>query len=301
MPDGGPTSNQVIVGVHGLSRKPPEPQLTDDWLRSLREGLGRNDGLDVAPERLGLELVYWADWLQAQPYGPGEDPEPYTPAPGTEALPGYKNRWFDQVLVDVLDRVTDPLDWGGALEPLDALKRYVGLDEVATRLLQKRLVDLGTYYLDQDKRAQLRGRLAQKLMAHRGKRVMLIAHSMGSIIAYDVLRDLGRELTGMQVDHLVTIGSPLGMPYVLYKIRQENASIRTPSIVRRWTNLADRRDPVAVDVHLADEFEPNDRGVSVEDRLVINGYVAPSGKPNHHKIYGYLRTPELSQLVKGFI
>ena len=90
---------------------------------------------------------------------------------------------------------------------------------------------------------------------------MLIAHSMGSIIAYDVLRDLGRELTGMQVDHLVTIGSPLGMPYVLYKIRQENASIRTPSIVRRWTNLADRRDPIAVDVHLADEFEPNDRGV----------------------------------------
>jgi hypothetical protein len=71
--------------------------------------------------------------------------------------------------------------------------------------------------------------------------------------------------------------------------------------VRRWTNLADRRDPVAVDVHLADEFEPNDWGVSVEDRLVINGYVAPSGKPNHHKIYGYLRAPELSQLVKGFI
>ena len=88
MPDGGPTSNQVIVGVHGLSRKPPEPQLTDDWLRSLREGLGRNDGLDVAPERLGLELVYWADWLKAQPYGPGEDNEPYMPAPGNGPCPG---------------------------------------------------------------------------------------------------------------------------------------------------------------------------------------------------------------------
>jgi hypothetical protein len=177
----------------------------------------------------------------------------------------------------------------------------MGLDEAATRFLQKRLVDLGTYYLDRDKRAHLRGRLAQKLLAHRGKRVMLIAHSMGPIVAYDVLRDLGRELAGLQVDHLVTIGSPLGTPYVLYQIRRENASIRTPSAVRRWTNLANRRDPIAVDVHLADEFEPNDRGVGVEDRLVINGYVAPNGRPNHHKVYGYLGAPELSQLVKGFI
>jgi hypothetical protein len=40
-------------------------------------------------------------------------------------------------------------------------------------------------------------------------------------------------------------------------------------------------------------FEPNDRGVCVEDKIVINGYRSLEEKPNHHKIYGYLRTPEL--------
>ena len=93
----------------------------------------------------------------------------------------------------------------------------------------------------------------------------------------------------------------LGLQYVLNKIRNENAAVRTPSVVRRWTNLADRRDPVAVDVHLADDFEPNDRGVCVEDKIVINGYRSLEGKPNHHKIYGYLRTPELTELVRSFL
>jgi hypothetical protein len=160
---------------------------------------------------------------------------------------------------------------------------------------------LGTYYRDADKRALLRKRLADKLIEHEGKRTMLVAHSMGSIVAYDVLRDLGGARPSMVVDHFVTLGSPLGLPLVLDKIRRENPSVRTPSMVRRWTNLADRRDPVAFDAHLGDEFEANGRGVAVEDALVLNGYVTREGKRNHHKIYGYLRAPEFSQVLKNFI
>jgi len=34
---------------------------------------------------------------------------------------------------------------------------------------------------------------------------------------------------------------------------------------------------------------------------VLNTYRSREGKRNHHKIYGYLRTPEFSQLVSNFI
>jgi len=37
------------------------------------------------------------------------------------------------------------------------------------------------------------------------------------------------------------------------------------------------------------------------DALVLNTYRSPDGKRYHHKIYGYLRTPEFSQLVSNFI
>lgn len=77
--------------------------------------------------------------------------------------------------------------------------------------------------------------------------------------------------------------------------------MRTPTVVKRWTNFADRRAPVALDVHLADDYAPNDRGVQVKDDLVINNYVNQTGKANYHKMYGYLRAPELSEVVRSFL
>jgi hypothetical protein len=296
--------NHVVIGIHGLSRKPPEQQHSKDWISAICEGLRRNCAVSVEADRLGFELVYWAGWLERPPYGPGEDKEPYVIAADSGPLPSYRQRLVDKAARKALDELADPIDWVGGTPPLDWIRRHTGLDDVGTALLQKKIVDLATYYADAEKRAGLRKKLADTLIKHTGKRIMLVAHSMGSIVAYDVLRALGRVDRNLVVDHLVTLGSPLGMPYVLKHIRDENPSVRTPSAVRQWTNLADRRDYVAIDVHLRDEFDPNGRGVAVVDALVLNGYRAPPdppGKANHHKIYGYLRTPEFSELVKAFI
>ena len=99
------------------------------------------------------------------------------------------------------------------------------------------------------------------------------------------------------------------MPHVKKKIivertyaGQKKNRVRTPTIVtERWVNYADRNDPVALDVHLRDDYKPNKRGVQVEDDLVANGYQSPAGEANHHKSYGYLRTPELSEHIKNFL
>jgi lecithin:cholesterol acyltransferase len=296
-----PEPSHVLVGVHGLSRKPEPDQHKRDWIEAIREGLRRNFALDVTADRLAFDLVYWADWLGRKPYGPGEDTEPYVAAAGSGPLPQYRQRWSDTLLREGLDQIGDPLDWAKSAQSIEWVRRHTGVDDIGFALLQARLVDLGTYYADADKRARLRKQLADTLVRHDGKRIMLVAHSMGSIVAYDVLRDLGRTHPDMTISHFVTLGSPLGMPYVLDRIRHENASVRTPSMVRRWSNLADRHDPVAIDVHLADDFEPNDRRVVVEDALILNGYEWPARKHNPHKIYGYLRTPEFSDLVRNFI
>jgi hypothetical protein len=296
-----PTPNRVIIGVHGLSPKPPEKEHGEAWALAISEGLRRNLNITVAREQLGFELVDWADWLGRDAIKPGEDKEPYLPAEGEGPLPGYRQRWFDDGLGDALGKVAKPIDRVKSAPLTDWVREHTDIDEAGAFLLEKKIVDLGTYYAEPEKRAALRKRLADALLRNEGKRIMLVAHSMGSIVAYDVLRDFGRERPTMVVDHLVTLGSPLGMPPVLDHIRQENAAVRTPSAVQRWTNLADRWDRVAIDVRLADDYMPNDRSVAVADALVLNTYRSPEGKRNHHKIYGYLRTPEFSQLVSSFI
>ena len=188
-----PTSSHVIIGVHGLSPKPPKKEHSVGWVLAIGEGLRRNLNLDVAPERLGFELVYWADWLGRASIEPEKDNEPYLPAEGEGPLPSYQQRWLDDGLRDALGKVARPIDWVNSAPPTDWIREHTGLDDAGVLLLQKRIVDLGTYYSDPEKRAVLRKLLADALLRNEGKRIMLVAHSMGSIVAYDVLRDFGRE------------------------------------------------------------------------------------------------------------
>ncbi len=95
------------------------------------------------------------------------------------------------------------------------------MDALADWVLGRVLKDLDFYY---DQGAQdtqpeesegvgvkvLRDELKTVLLEEKDKQLMVISHSMGTIIGYDVLRDLGMPGTesGVTVDEFVTIGSP---------------------------------------------------------------------------------------------
>lgn len=284
-------TNRVIIGIHGLSNKPRESLLAQWWRDSILEGLRRNEGRTAGP--VPFDLVYWRDWNYPNPTPDDEIDESYQPAAGQGLLPRYDDRFWDALRAEASELAGTSLDW---------TKRHFGFGtEAIDSLLGLKFRDLALYYENETKRAELRSRLATAIRNNAGKRIMLIAHSMGSIVAYDVLRLLGRSEPRPTIHHFVTIGSPLGLPYVKHKIWSENDRVRTPSIVQKWTNLADRRDFVAADTHLSDDYRANSDDVRVRDDLILNGYVNREGRPNYHKSYGYLRTPELSTLIRDFI
>lgn len=305
---------KVIVGIHGLANKPDKAQLNEWWRASLDEGLQKNEGL--SSPQFDFHMVYWADLLYRHPLHCEENfsfdklfnDEPYVPA-ADGALKLYKDGFMDEVRAGAFNIV-------GA--SADALKVHFGMDAFADWLIGRLLKDLDFYYDEQRQIADrqggtglakivLRQDLLKTLGDVKGESIMLISHSMGSIIAYDALRNLGQSDPDFDLSHLVTIGSPLGLPHVRAKIIEErdyDPKVRTPSVVRNsWVNFADRKDPVAADVHLADDYGENASGVQVKDDIVLNDYTVPGKeqKHNHHKSYGYLRTPELSKHVAQFL
>lgn len=305
--------SKVIIGIHGLANKPKQTLLSDYWRKSIAEGL---QNVKVQNPQFKFVMVYWANYLYRHPMH--DDPgyqfdnlynsQPYLPA---KKLKAYKDGWKDD-----LRQLT-----GKGLGPgVDWFKRKFGVDRLADTVLGGKLKDLDYYYQDKPvmakdgkmKRAKnvLRQELIDTLGANKQHEIMLIAHSMGTIVAYDVLRILGHKGPKVAVKHFVTIGSPLGLPHVKQKIIEERkaegrpkaAKLRTPSLaVGTWMNYADKRDPVALDSHLQDDYGPNDSKVTVTDDLVSNDYVDLTDEPNHHKSYGYLRTPELSAHIKAFL
>ena len=303
----------VIVGIHGLANKPDKSILAGWWENSIREGLAKNCGLQNAD--LEFQMVYWADLLYKHPqhqdvalnFDSLYNGQPYTQAPPGPIQPHTQGR----------RRRLRSILFGFAESAFEALRNRLHLNLLDDWALGniKLLRDLDFYY-DEDRR--IRGRDGQTRRARRilmdelqiillrmeGRRIFVIAHSMGSIIAYDVLRDIGREDPAFAVADFVTIGSPLGLSTVKAHIHRERQSyahvpVRTPTIVTdRWVNYADPDDPIALDSRLRDDYRPNDRGVRVQDIPIFNSYLTPEGERKPHKSYGYLRTPELSAHIR---
>lgn len=275
----------IIIGIHGLLNKPPKDTLEEWWKESIQEGLMRNHS--QGDLQFDFQLAYWADVRNPNPIPLADLDEKYEKAQGQGPLQRY-----DPKLLDKVRAITQK--FGGRL--IDKAKDLTGIGKGAEKILAITLEDLSDYYKKEDIRNNIRTRLSSLLENHKNKRILLIAHSMGSIIAYDVLRAFD-----FKINHFITIGSPLGLPYVSKKIRNEFQDNQTPGGADQWTNISDPGDKVALDCNLNDEYDPNANGVKVNDVLICNEYVNHENKKNNHKSYGYLRAPEVSDRILEFL
>ena len=298
---------KVIIAIHGLRNKPPKDLLLDWGRKSIMEGVA-NLGAELHLPK--LELVYWADILHDRPLSPDEK-DPKSPYFIDEVyllsrkVKKIQNYIFRRRLFRLLKKVIY-----GIFLRKDLSLRF---PKVSQRFIHDNFDELEVYFNENcetneqscKQREQINNRLISVLEKHKEDEIMLIAHSMGTVIAFDVLSFLDIDI---KIDTFVTMGAPLGAPFVLSRIArlsksklQGHIKLQTPeAVTNHWYNFADIKDSIAMDYKLAEEFKPNSKGVKVQDQLVINTYRA-NGKSNHHKSFGYLRTPEFIRVLIDFI
>jgi hypothetical protein len=276
----------LILGIHGLANKPPKEEKQAWWAAAIREGLRRNLGADRS--ELPFEFVYWADLRYDAPLSEDRNREPYYPVRGRGPFPSADGACAPTLT----DRLYLVVEW---------MQKKTGRLVLDDLIIEHRLDDLWGYYEDRAFREAARDRLREALEQHAGRPLLIAAHSMGSLIAYDVLRRLERDGRCPRIEHLVTMGAPLGLAEIKHHLAEEHGGLRVPDAVARWSNLGDREDVATVGTTLAESYAPNAAGVGVTDCPVINGYRRPRGGVNPHKSYGYLRTPEFSRAVAAFL
>lgn len=117
---------------------------------------------------------------------------------------------------------------------------------------------------------------------------VVLAHSLGSVVAYEALH-AHPELT---VDCFVTLGSPLGLPGGIFDhlvpAPIANRGAR-PAGVRYWVNLADTGDLVAIPLRLGDRF-PVDQHADT-----------PIGRIDFHTFGAYLSSPLTAAAISPFV
>lgn len=237
----------VIVGVHGAFHELWGPrQVRARWRPALHDGILLAGG-DPGEADTEVEIAFYGDLFRHDPQR--------SPEPDDDALRGLLR---DAGLSDALrERFGDDI--------LGVLGQAMGED------LMRRMVDqIGRYFTDEDLRTAIRARVER---AVGDDTRVVVAHSLGTIVAYDALT----QHPEWPVETFVTIGSPLGRgELVLSRLGEPDVHGHHawPGGVQRWVNLAATTDPACAGVGLAASFGPR-----VLDIAIDNGHRGHDPEP----------------------
>lgn len=302
--------NTVIIGVHGLATKPPARLLAEQWSRCLFENLRRcapkvADTTDFAAfHENHFRMVYWANEIPDHL----EDDEDWCFLV-EQSLDQYLATWREAP-VHVPKGGLSQLGRKLLMGTVDVLSRALTIKD---RVVESRFDEIRLYRQDQFIAQNVRRLLEAELRAAwaAGKQVILLTHSMGSFVAYDVLWELSHRTPKQnpppgRVALFVTLGSPLADSTIrdtLLGNRYERASVRHyPTLVDAWHNYSAAGDVVCHDSTLGDDFHvemqalgalPSSAYAARDYVNLYNAFKEPSGHVNPHSIYGYLLQPKL--------
>jgi hypothetical protein len=256
-----------VTFIHGISNQPEPAALLEQWRIELLD----DDGIDLAALGVSLSMVYWADVLNPRPAADGavqelnaleleqEIDDEATDLTWLLKAPLEQQTFVRRLADDVgLESVVpgpgdrlDRIDPGSSLEavPLPApLKRR--LMRVFLRCVHHYLFNTtfspreGETYQVRD---EVRSRTVKALHdgANNPGPHIILCHSMGTVIGYDVLTN---TIDVPAIDALITMGSPLGLSEVQARLTPPWTAANGWPDTRLgdgyWANIYDRLDPV---------------------------------------------------------
>ncbi|MER6231135.1 MULTISPECIES: hypothetical protein [Streptomyces] len=252
-----------IVGVHGIGWSwRSREEMHETWHGALTTGL-RNIRYPEAGA-VTFEAAFYGHLYNGGTGKSGGDAL-YT---ATDVADG-----FEYELLEAMARDADPAAFDeecaepaskglvvrGAQACLDILERTPYLGGMTASVLIRQIKQVHRYFEDPALGQEIRGEL--KTAIQEDTQVVL-AHSLGSVAAYEVLWNL----EDVRIDTLVTMGSPLGLKSIRRRLaRSADTELGRPPSVRRWVNVAAEQDVVALRKRITTLY-----GGEVEDVVVTN-------------------------------
>jgi hypothetical protein len=286
-----------IIFIPGKNPKPPPAQHSEMLWRTLLEGVKRADNPIAAAMKKQQKAFRLAAWnhLYYTTEKDGNRDLPWIDALINTHGPTKQDireahawhRRLDRMLYAIADHNPMIIRFlpGPASATINETRRYFrNSDNIA-------------YHIREQLKKMIRPMLADK------EPLLVIGHSMGSIIAYDTLWELSHIEHRKEKLDFLSLGSPLGMNFVQHRLcgNSEQGVRKYPTLIRHWINVAAVGDITALDRHFQDDFEPMlDLGIidSIEDHTdgIYNFFHNEKGL-NCHRSYGYLVNPATGKVI----
>ena len=302
-----------LILVHGRSFKPASPDLEALWFDALHHGLQRaaSTAALTSYDMALKTFIYYGDISNAFLLNKGRTYDVQDDLTDRRACLTALQRFQSADFIEPrgktqYNRLPGASGWkrrsASAMEGLD----FVAL---AAPLIRRCAPDVAHYWnTDSQFGSDVRWRLTQPLRTALEEQhdICLIAHSLGTMVAYDVLWKLSYygEYQSLRqncprVNLLLTLGSPLGNRTVRKHLKGGRARglRRYPTLIRRWQNFAAKDDYIAHDSTLADDYS----GLSVITDHRIYNLAVRHGKAHPHHGTGYLIHPQVAEAVSTWL
>ncbi|MCP4954659.1 MAG: lipase family protein [Photobacterium aquimaris] len=272
----------IIIAIHGRGNKLPTTTLSQQWQQALKHGLQRYNQSQLHPQ-IDFKMAYYADHYYQQPLVLSADLITVTPQIHAIKHLSVSNPPHHNNLL-----TTSTSHWTANVAEWieDKLSMF---SFISKPFLKSLLPDIHHYFHDSSYQKAVEQPLIKLLNQYKHRPIILLSHSMGTVIAYNVLHQLSRQTTPPQICTWFTFGSPLGLTSVkgfLPQITQQPSvkKLTTPDCVtEQWINVSDKRDIVCIDHDLSDDYLANLHQIKPQDCYITNEYPG-----NVHKSYGYL-------------
>lgn len=309
----------TVIFIHGLTNMPKADNLKRIWDSALSRKIPNNPGLELGALGVEIKLVYWSDVLYSEPAKSQTGNESSSVslelanALGGDApsLDGIPASWVKAIThglniePDLLYNAQD--DELSTEEIMSATAEAIPLPWILKKPLMKALVRDSHHYLFNEEhsprpgvvyrvRDEIRARFVQEVKLAKSKGpVVVFSHSMGTFIAYDCLRNIPEC---PQVDHFMTVGSPLGMSEIQDKLTpgySQHDGFPSEKVSGRWVNIFDPVDIVSrADPKLSNDFKQNGKQQIIDIKQKNGGLWT-------HGMVKYASQPQLRNALKDML
>ncbi|MBF8193567.1 serine protease, partial [Nonomuraea sp. K274] len=272
-----------LVFLHGRGQQGRDPELLRRyWTAGLNGGLTRAGLGTIAPADVWFPF-YAPQLIQAMRTGEALPRAVDDPLEAAAPEPGATRQLYERMITEAAARAGMPAERAGAEGLGDAV--HQGLSWLAdTTDLDRLLIaaifaDVAAYLDDEQVREAVLDRVLRTMP--RTGRLVLVSHSLGTVVAMDLLPRLD---PGVEVELLVTAGSPLGMDSVHQRLL--SGGPQRPDRVAHWFNAWCPVDPVAIGCPLSDHWL---------GELAETPVANPAARA--HDIEEYLAHPEVAHVI----
>jgi len=276
-----------LIFVHGRAQQNKDAKsLKDAWIQAWEKGLQAN-GLNNPLADGDMRFPYYGDTLVQMVGGlPASEAAEVIvkgpPPPSAEEA--LMREMITEIAahegvaeMDIRAQLPDdviargPANWGWVQGILSALDHISPLSKALVALVT---ADVAKYLTNPAIQQTIDNGVRSALLS--GREAVVVSHSLGTVVAYNVLMSRTGAFPGVKVPLFVTLGSPLAVNAIKSRLRPHGF----PPAVGRWYNAMDPDDVVSLYPLTKQHF---DTGAKIDNHEKVDNHT-----DNQHGIEGYL-------------